>query len=424
MNSNTPGGRRPAVRGRLRLLTVLAAAAALVAGATAVANAAPGSSDGKGHGTGSANTKKVCGAAKPGHARCLAELRTDVHGGTGVRGPAAGRFSAAATLPQGLSPADLRSAYHLPATGGANQTVAIADVGDDATAEADLAVYRTTYGLPACTTANGCFHKVNQRGAAAPLPPDQGWGVEIALDLDMVSAACPQCEILLVEADSASFDDLGASVDEAVALGATEVSNSYGGDEGNGVADYAHYYSHPGVAVVASSGDSGYTIASAPAEYPTVVAAGGTSLTKATNARGWTESVWQGAGSGYSAWIDKPAWQQDANCPGRMTADIAADADPQTGPAVYGTSDGLTGWDIVGGTSASSPYLAGVIALGGHPQKFPNASAFYSDHSGLFDVTTGNNAFIMDCGGDYQCNGVAGYDGPTGWGTPNGLSAF
>src|SRR5436305_757206 len=324
MNSNTPGGRRSAVRGRLRLLTVLAAASALIAGFTAAASAAPGTGDGHGHGSG--NTKKVCGTAKPGHARCLAELRTDVHGGTGVRGPAAGRFSAAAaTLPQGLSPADLRSAYHLPTAGGANQTVAIADVGDDATAEADLAVYRTTYGLPACTTANGCLHKVNQRGAAAPLPVDQGWGVEIALDLDMVSAACPQCEILLVEADSASFDDLGASVDEAVALGATEVSNSYGGDEANGVADYAHYYSHPGVAVVASSGDSGYGIPSSPAVYPSVVAAGGTSLTKATNARGWTESAWWGAGSGCSAWIDKPAWQTDANCPGRMVADIAAD---------------------------------------------------------------------------------------------------
>ncbi|MFL6110668.1 MAG: S8 family serine peptidase [Catenulispora sp.] len=417
MNSNASGGRRPATRGRLRLLTVLAAAAALVAGFTTAANAAPGN----GHG----NTKKVCGTAKPGHARCLAELRTDVHGGTGVRGPAAGHLSAAAAaLPKGLSPADLRSAYHLPATGGANQTVAIADVGDDATAEADLAVYRTTYGLPACTTANGCFHKVNQRGAAAPLPEDQGWGVEIALDLDMVSAACPQCKILLVESDSASFDDLGAAVDEAVALGATEVSNSYGAEEFNGVADYAHYYSHPGVAVVASSGDSGYGIPSVPAEYPSVVAVGGTSLTKATNTRGWTESAWRGAGSGCSAWIDKPAWQTDANCPGRMIADVAADADPQTGPAVYGTTDGLTGWDIVGGTSAASPYLAGVIALGGHPQKFANASAFYSNHSGLFDVTSGTNAYVMDCGGDYQCNGIAGYDGPTGWGTPNGLSAF
>ena len=327
-----------------------------------------------------------------------------------------------------MSPADLHSAYKLPTTGGANQTVAIVDAGDDATAETDLAVYRTTYGLPACTTANGCFHKVNQRGAATPLPTDQGWGVEIALDLDMVSAACPQCKILLVEGDSASFDDLGASVNEAVALGANEVSNSYGGAESNGIAAYASYYTHPGTAIVASSGDSGYGIPSAPAEFTSVVAVGGTSLTKAANTRGWTETAWAsdggGAGSGCSAWIAKPAWQTDPNCPGRMIADVAADADPQTGPAVYGTTDGLTGWNIVGGTSASSPFIAGVIALAGNPQKFPNASAFYTDHRGVFDVVGGNNITGMDCGGDYQCNAVPGYDGPTGWGTPDGLSGF
>jgi subtilase family serine protease len=397
--------------GRLRLLTVLAAASALAAGFTTTANASPTPTK--------SNIAKVCGTAKAHQARCFAELRTDVHGGTGVRA------NTAATAPQGLSPADLRSAYHLPTTGGANQTVAIADVGDDATAEADLAIYRSTYGLPPCTTANGCFHKVNQRGTTSPLPPDQGWGVEIALDLDMVSAACPQCKILLVEADTASFDDLGTSVDEAVTLGATEVSNSYGGNEGGAVQPFAPHYTHPGVAIVASSGDRGYGIPSAPAVFPTVIAVGGTSLTKSTaTTRGWTESAWTGAGSGCSAWTDKPTWQHDPNCPGRMTADIAADADPQTGPAIYATTDGLTGWGIVGGTSASSPYIAGVIALAGHPQKFPNASPLYTNHSSLYDTTSGNNSSRTDCGGDYQCNGTTGYDGPTGWGTPNGIGAF
>jgi subtilase family serine protease len=255
--------------------------------------------------------------------------------------------------------------------------------------------------------------------------------VEIALDLDMVSAACPQCKILLVEGDSASFTDLGSSVNEAVTLGATEVSNSYGGTESSeGIATAADY-SHPGVAIVASSGDNGYGIPSTPAVFSSVVSVGGTSLTKAANARGWSETAWQGAGSGCSAWIDKPAWQTDPNCPGRMVADVAADADPQTGPAIYVTDtpdlQGLpSGWSIVGGTGASSPYIAGVIALAGNPAKYSNASPFYTPaaKAGLNDVVTGNNITFMDCGGDYQCNAVTGYDGPTGWGTPNGTSAF
>ncbi|WP_194891163.1 S53 family peptidase [Catenulispora pinisilvae] len=439
MNLTNPAGRIPGARRSLRLTTVFAAASLLTAAmtVTAAAGADAGTGTGTGtsaspnHGHRSGNVTNVCGHASPGQARCFAEARTDVHGGTGVRGPAAKRFGAAATaLPAGLGPADLHSAYNLPTTGGANQTVAIVDAGDDPNAEADLAVYRTTYGLPDCTTANGCFKKVNEHGAATPLPADQGWAVEIALDLDMVSAACPQCHVLLVEGDTPSTDDLGASVNEAVALGATEVSNSYGATETNGIADYAADYTHPGVAIVASSGDGGYGIASAPAVFTSVVSVGGTSLTKAANTRGWSETAWRNAGAGCSAWIDKPAWQTDPNCPGRMVADVAADADPDTGPAVYLTdSYGLppgvqTGWTIIGGTSASSPFIAGVIGLAGNPQKFPNASAFYTDHSTLNDVVGGNDIVSLDCGGDYQCDAVTGYDGPTGWGTPNGLSAF
>jgi subtilase family serine protease len=359
------------------------------------------------------NVRDVCGAVAPGYARCFAEVRTD----TGTRN------LAAHALPTGYGPADLRSAYALPSAGGANQTVAIVDAGDDATAEADLGVYRSTYGLPACTTANGCFRKVDEQGKTSPLPTNQGWGIEIALDLDMVSAACPGCHILLVEGDSASFDDLGTSENTAVALGANEVSNSYGGTEFNGSTDYAADYAHPGVAIVASSGDGGYGVANTPAAYQSVVAVGGTSLTKANNARGWAETAWAGASSGCSAWIDKPAWQSDPNCPGRMVADVAADADPNTGPAVYDAFDGYQ-WLVVGGTSASSPFIAGVIGLAGNPGQYPNASYFYPHAAQLNDVTSGNNSASEDCGGDYQCNAVPGYDGPTGLGTPNGVAGF
>ncbi|MFC0430746.1 S8 family serine peptidase [Kutzneria buriramensis] len=374
-----------------------------------------------------ATVRDACGTARPGHARCFAKIRTDVHGG----------HMPAAASPAGYAPADLRSAYNLPATGGRGQTVAVVDAYDDPDAESDLATYRTTYGLPACTTANGCFRKVNGSGAASPLPSaDEGWGLEISLDLDMVSAACPNCRILLVEATSAAIEDLAAAEVTATGLGANEISNSYGIPENPAMLPYQDAYRHPGVAIVAAAGDSGYGIPEFPAVLPSVIAVGGTRLTREpAAARGWAETAWGeasvtgGTGSGCSAWIAKPTWQHDPNCPGRMTADVAADADPGTGPAVYDSygAAGGPGWTIVGGTSASSPFIAGVIALAGNPTAFPDASYLYARTTALNDVTSGTNVagpFGMDCGGDYQCNAVSGYDGPTGGGTPNGLAAF
>jgi hypothetical protein len=203
--------------------------------------------------------------------------------------------------------------------------------------------------------------------------------------------------------------------------GVKAISNSYGGSDSSETSAY----NHPGIAVTASSGDSGYGIQS-PASYPHVIGVGGTSLTHASNSRGWSETAWNGAGSGCSAWFDKPAWQTDPNCPGRMTADVSAVADPNTGVAIYFTDGRGTGtWAIAGGTSASSPIIAGVIALGGHPERFTSAAYLYTHAAGLNDVVGGNNSVSgMDCGGDYQCNAVPGYDGPTGLGTPNGLTAF
>jgi subtilase family serine protease len=332
-------------------------------------------------------------------------------------------FGANAT-PAGFGPADLRSAYKLPPTGGAGQTIAIVDAYDNPSAEADLAAYRQQFGLPACTTDNGCFKKVNQHGAATPLPQgNPGWGVEISLDLDMVSAACPDCHILLVEADTATDDNLAAAEDTAATSGASAVSNSYGGDEYNGMDVAAKHYQHPGVAILASSGDSGFQPASFPASLANVISVGGTSLAKADNARGWTETAWAGAGSGCSAWVPKPAWQHDANCGMRTIADVAAVADPSTGLAVYDTY-GLgaqAGWLVVGGTSASSPFVAGVIGLAGNGSQLTDASSLYAHADGLFDVVGGSNGY---CGGDYLCTGLAGYDAPTGLGTPNGIGAF
>lgn len=358
----------------------------------------------------------VCPAASAGNVRC--------HSLVAVENTAQGTAQAfTTTTPSGYGPADLQSAYALAAasaTNGTGATIAIVDAYDDGNAEHDLGVYRSTFGLPACTTSNGCFRKVNQKGTTSYPRGNAGWGQEISLDLDMASAICPRCKILLVEATSTSFANLAAAVDEAAALHARVISNSYGGSEySTEVSDQSHY-NHPGVAVTVSSGDGGYGV-EFPAASQYVTAVGGTSLTRASNARGWTETVWNGAGSGCSAYISKPSWQRDAGCARRTVADVSAIADPNTGVAVYDTyrQSGGGGWMIFGGTSVASPIIASVYALAGN--SVTSGSYPYSHASSLNDVTSGSNG---SCGGSYLCTGAAGYDGPTGLGTPTGTSAF
>jgi subtilase family serine protease len=347
--------------------------------------------------------RPVCGAVSLGHARCFSWVK--------------GSALPLAQTPSGYGPADLQSAYALPsATAGSGQTVAIVDAFDDPTAEQDLGDYRSNYGLPPCTSANGCFRKVNENGGTLPMPPpNPDWGLEISLDLDMVSAVCPNCHILLVEATTNLSSDLYTGVDTAARLGANSISNSYGGDESSTeTADDVHF-DHPGVAITASSGDNGYGV-SYPAASPFVTAVGGTSLTRG-GARGWTEAAWSGAGSGCSAYEAKPSWQTDAGCGKRTVSDVSAVADPNTGLAVL--YSGL--WFTVGGTSASSPIVASVYALAGNASSVNAGSYPYSHTSGLFDVVGGSNG---TCSPAYLCTGVAGYDGPTGLGTPNGASGF
>lgn len=354
-------------------------------------------------------TSRVCRTpARAGEMGCLAMVRDDVVGPKGVQ---------KADTPAGFGPADLLDAYDLPAA-GSSETVAIVDAFDNPSAEADLAVYRQQYGLPACTTANGCFKKIDQRGGTSYPPPDAGWAGEIALDIDMVSAVCPTCKILLVEADDNFTDNLGTAVNQAVTQGAKFVSNSYGGSEGSdeGQLDDA-YFHHAGVAITASSGDDGYG-ASYPAASPYVTSVGGTSLVKDTSSsRGWTESTWDGAGSGCSAYEAKPSFQKDTGCARRTIADVSAVADPNTGVAVYNG-----GWHVYGGTSVSAPIIASVYALGGAPATGSEPVSFPYDHpSELNDVTSGDNG---TCTPAYLCTAGAGYDGPTGLGTPNGVGAF
>ena len=347
----------------------------------------------------------VCPGVIRGSARCHA-IRVD-------GGPGGGS-------PSGYTPADLQSAYKLASsTAGSGQIVALVDAYDDPNAESDLGVYRSRFGLTACTTANGCFSKVDQNGGPTSPKGNRFWAQEISLDLDMVSAICPNCHILLVEATTSSFPNLATAVDEAAKLGANEISNSYGGSESSNEGSDQSHYNHPGIAITVSSGDSGYGV-QFPAASQYVTAVGGTTLKKASNSRDWSETVWSGAGSGCSAYISKPSWQTDTGCSRRTVADVAADADPNTGVSVY-DSYHEPGWLVFGGTSVASPIIASVYALAGNAGSLTYGSYSYSHPRSLFAVTSGSNG---SCGGSYLCTGVDGYNGPTGNGTPDSTGGF
>ncbi|WP_217630849.1 hypothetical protein [Modestobacter sp. DSM 44400] len=358
----------------------------------------------------------VCADAPAGAASCDA-IRHDKVDRNGKPVPPA-------TTPAGYGPADIRSAYGLTAAAGGGKTVAIVDAYDAPSAEADLATYRKQFGLPACAANDGCFTKVNQNGMASPLPKaNGGWAQEISLDLDMVSATCPDCSILLVEADSASFADLAAAVDTAARLGAVAISNSYGGSD-LGTPTVLASYQHEGIAITASTGDAGYGV-EAPASFPTVIGVGGTSLKKASSTRGWTETAWSGAGSGCST-LNSELWQDNTvtGCTTKATADVSAVADPNTGVAVYDSYayQGTKGWLVFGGTSASSPIIASVYAMGPSVGTTPYPAAHtWVSTTGLNDVVSGSNG---TCTTAVWCTAGTGWDGPTGLGTPRGTSAF
>jgi hypothetical protein len=278
------------------------------------------------------------------------------------------------------------------------------------------------YGLPPCTVASGCFTKVSQTGSRTSLPrTDGGWAQEISLDLDMVSAGCPTCKILLVEARSASFSDLATAVRYAASKHPAAISNSYGGSD---TTAYASSYNQPGIAVTASTGDSGYG-AQSPATLPGVIAVGGTSLSKNASTGAWTESAWSGAGSGCSRYNAKPSYQTSATgCSRKADADVSAVADPNTGVAVYDSYayQGYVGWLVFGGTSASSPFIASLYAQGNAVGSGNGPAAYTWNHAGqLDDVTSGSNG---SCSPRVLCHAGTGWDGPTGLGTPNGLGAF
>lgn len=394
--------RRPVLGAAIgTVVLVTAASAGNIAAATAVTAAS------------ARHAARTCAAAPAGSAACHALVVVDSSGKPVVT-----------STPNGYGPTDLQSAYYLSPTAGEGATVAIVDAYNDPTAASDLALYRSTFSLPACTTASGCLRQVSQTGGSRLPRTNAGWATEISLDLDMVSAACPSCKILLVEASSASFTNLGAAVNYAATQGVAAISNSYGGSDMTQLAAY----NHPGIAITASSGDGGYGV-EAPASFDSVVGVGGTSLNRnSAMSRGWAETAWSGAGSGCSAYNAKPSWQTSATqtlatqCLNKAVADVSAVADPNTGVAVYDTTpyQGRTGWQVYGGTSVASPIIASVFAMSGNTAGYP-ASVLWANPTDLFDVTSGSNG---TCSPTFWCTARIGWDGPSGLGTPNGFISF
>ncbi len=358
---------------------------------------------------------RVCAThVKPGHASCFAMAVTAANGKLA---------SSAKPMQSAFTPTDIQSAYGLTGLKSNGRTVAIVDAYGYPGLASDLAKFRSTFGLPACTTSGGssaCLRIVGQAGGTPPAGNDggNGWDVEQALDVDAVSAACPDCRILVVEGNAATFADLEQAENTAAATsGVVAISNSYGGgNSGNNAA-----YNHKGIAITASTGDNGFNGGQYPASDTHVVAVGGTSVTRSA---GYPETAWSGAGSGCGT-NPQPRWQQSVGttCHTHAQADVSAAADPNLGGLdIYCASlsfDGCSGFLQVGGTSESSPIIAAVYALSGNTARYP-AKYPYKDRADLNDVTSGSNG---GCGVPL-CQARRGWDGPTGLGTPNGVAAF
>jgi hypothetical protein len=476
--------------------------------------------------------RHVCAPPTPGYAGCLAlELvpktaaaRAHNHPlGITLSAPiGAGKDAEVCRPPTaeegcyGLRPQDLHSIYALPTTVASTQTIAIVDAYNDLTIESDLETYDEEFGLPKCTSANKCFEKVNEHGETGNLPfpatssaratektactngnetackeveEAEGWATEISLDIEVSHATCESCKIVLVEADSTSFDDLEEAEKAAVTLDATEISNSWGGPEQGITAkeDNTSPFNDPGTVITASAGDDGYLdwdaeagsvkgFADYPASSPHVVAVGGTRLGVPLGPNGaWAgETVWNGdgaGGGGCSMTLTAAPWQQstaDWESVGcgkhRAVADISADADPYTGVAVYDSdfeceyeyeedkTIHTTHWCTIGGTSLSSPLIASTFALAGGANgvAYPAQSLYENeleDPATLHDVTSGSNGECLkpfdseegpglgtsgctvseegtQCSEKSICVAGLGYDGPTGVGTPDGITAF
>lgn len=366
-------------------------------------------------------TKSCAVKARKHTKKCLTQARKKTRKKSS--GSAGAKTKSTSALPNGYGPAQFRGAYNLPSAAARSQTIAIVTAYDSPNIEKDLHVYSTTFSLPICSSSNGCFRKVNGTGKKAPIPGGNAlWALETSLDVEVAHAVCSNCKILLVEAASSSVNDLSAAVDTAAQLGADVISNSWVVKEFRGETALDRHLNHPGIAITAASGDTGYGV-KWPAASPYVTAVGGTTLDlDSTNAR-VSESAWEQGSSGCSAYESKPTWQSDNGCKQRTVPDVAAVANPDTGAAVYDSYgySGRRGWYDVGGTSLAAPIVAAIYALAGNADNVVYGSYPYAHSSALFDIQSGTNG---TCALTYLCTSAAGYDGPTGLGTPAGTTGF
>jgi subtilase family serine protease len=379
----------------------------------------------------STRVQNACGVAPAGHVRCDAQILVSgvkskpVHPKihpitTGTHSHAVSHVATTTVLgePQSGTPLYLQQAYDLTALSaqGANQTVAVVDAYNDSTAATDLATFRADSGLPACATSTGCLRVLNQLGAAAPpTASSSSWSVEESLDVDAVSALCPNCKIVLVEANSSGNMDMQTAIQAAVGAGANFISNSWSMQSAR--SPFSSNFSYPGVSVLAAAGDDGTATSGQsayPAALPDVTAVGGTTLNAtAASPRGFAETAWDDTGSGCDTYEAAPSWQPQTGCAGRAYNDISADGDPGTGLDVYDSQDG--GWLQVGGSSLAAPLAAAyeaVTALNGTTPQWA-----YSDETLLNGVLSGSNGA---CSLALICNAGNGWNGPGGAGSISG----
>ncbi len=326
--------------------------------------------------------------------------------------------------PSGETPASLRSVYNLPSSGGSG-VIAIVDAYDYPTAENDLNVFSSQFGLPACTTANGCFSKVYASGSKPRT--NCGWSQEAALDIEWAHAMSPNAKIVLVEAASNSFANLFAAVDVATSQvlangGRGEVSMSWGGSEFSSEASNDSHFQHDGVVYFAASGDTGGADIY-PSVSPFVVSAGGTSVNRNSSGSFVSETGWSGSGGGPSKYEPKPTYQSGiagTDATQRSAPDFSFDADPNTGVSVYDSTSckGLSGWLVFGGTSVATPSLAGIVNLSGH--FYVNSTAELATIYGNSTNTSDFRDIVSGSAGSFSCK--AGYDFVTGVGSDQGTN--
>lgn len=367
--------------------------------------------------------KAICGAVSDNKIRCHAHVIVDDKGNPEV----SKNVVTSSSGPYG--PMQFQTAYKLNGS-ASGRILAIVDAFDDPNIQADLAAYDSEVGLsafPSCSlpinsSSVPCFQKVDQNGGNNYPKVDSGWGLEESLDVEVAHASCPDCKLLLVEANSSSYNDLLTAVDRAVTMGASVVSNSYGSNEFFGETSLDYHFNKPGIAFTFSAGDNGYGT-SYPAASRYVTSVGGTSLYLNSDNSYYSETVWSGTGSGCSAYEPRFYLQPYIGCSRRVLNDVSADANPNTGAAVYDSNYyGYSGWFEVGGTSLSSPIIAAAYALQGIPNGIQaNNLPYNNPSSNLHDITSGNNA--RKCH-SVLCSATVGFDGPTGFGTPNGINAF